>query len=78
MSEHHIIPSSRGGKLTCELPDNFHEAWHVCFQNMTPEEICVFVEKIQNLMYGRYSISWAEINAIINSIKKMNREEVLR
>ena len=69
MSEHHIVPSSRGGKETCNLPDNFHEAWHQCFQNLTPDEIVIFVQRIQNLMWGRHNITWSDINMIINSIK---------
>jgi len=69
MSEHHIIPSSRGGKEVCELPDNFHEAWHICFQNLTPEEVCMFVRMIQNLMWSRYEITWQDINMIINHVK---------
>ena len=71
VSKHHVIPSSRGGQKVVTLPDNFHESWHTCFQNMTPKEICIFVVKIQNLMMQRLGgeITWGEINGLINQIK---------
>ena len=69
-SEHHITPESRGGKNTCGIPENFHQAWHLVFQNMTPKEICKFVADFQNLMYSRNRIKWKDINKLINSIKE--------
>jgi hypothetical protein len=42
-SDHHIIPSSRGGKgdatNICVIPRGKHEAYHHMFGNMTPDEI---------------------------------------
>lgn len=69
-SEHHIVPKSRGGKHTCGLPENFHEAWHLIFQNMTPDEILVFVNKLQNLMWSRQRITWTDINILIDTLKE--------
>ena len=67
-SNHHVIPSSRGGKHTCSIPDNFHKSWHHIFSNLTPEEICLFVRKLQNLMMSRNEIGWDDINRIRNQI----------
>ena len=69
-SEHHIIPSSRGGNQTCGLPENFHEAWHQCFQNLKPDEVIVFVKKLQNLMWTRQRITWDDINMLLNLVKE--------
>jgi hypothetical protein len=69
-SEHHIVPSSRGGRQTCGLPENFHEAWHQCFQNLTPDEILNFVKKIQDLMYSRQRITWDDINILLDAVKE--------
>ena len=69
-SEHHVIPSSRGGKHTCSIPDNFHEAWHQCFQNLKPDEVIVFVNKLQNLMWTRQRITWDDINMLLNLVKE--------
>ena len=69
VSKHHVIPSSRGGVHTCEIPDNFHQSWHHLFQNLTPEEIITFVVKLNNLMYSRNEVTWQDINSLINQIK---------
>ena len=68
-SEHHVIPKSRGGKRTCILPENFHEAWHQIFSNMTPQEICKFVKIIQAQMINKNEITWSDINALRNKLK---------
>lgn len=69
LDNHHIVPSSRGGRRTVELPDTFHNAWHICFQNLKPQEIEVFVKKMNALMYSRNEITWEDINRLINQIK---------
>ena len=71
MSSHHIIPSSRGGEEVVELPDNFHEAWHHLFQNLTPEEIPVFIGRVSNLMLTRINgeIEYREINRILEEVR---------
>jgi len=69
-SKHHVLPKSRGGKHTCSIPDNFHQAWHMCFLNLTPEEICIFVKKIQDLMMNRNELRWKDINKLRNQIKE--------
>ena len=70
MSAHHITPSSRGGEETCEVPDNFHEAWHICFENLTPEEIIKFVKKLNDMMRSRDEVTWADISMLRDSIKE--------
>lgn len=40
-NKHHKIPRSRGGKdenNIVSLPANFHQAWHVLFDNLTVQE----------------------------------------
>ena len=40
-NRHHLQPRSRGGKDAnniVHLPVNFHQAWHVCFDNLTVQE----------------------------------------
>lgn len=43
LTEHHILPRSRGGSDEASnlvaLPKKIHEAWHICFGNDTPEEV---------------------------------------
>ena len=70
-SSHHVTPSSRGGKHTCSIPENFHESWHHIFSNLTPKEICIFVRKLQNLMMSRNEITWEDINILRNQIKEV-------
>lgn len=69
-SEHHIIPKSRGGDHTCTIPETFHQAWHQCFQNLKPDEILVFVNKLHNLMWTRQKITWEDINLLLNAVKE--------
>jgi hypothetical protein len=46
-SEHHIVPTSRGGE---DLPENkislnpkIHSAWHTLFGNLLPEEVITLI-----------------------------------
>ena len=42
MTAHHLLPTSRGGTKRAEnvkiVPAHVHEAWHLIFENRTPEE----------------------------------------
>lgn len=69
-SEHHIIPKSRGGRRTCIIPKNFHESWHILFEDLTPKEIEIFIRRIQQFMWSSNYLTWEDINTIKNSIKK--------
>ena len=50
ITKHHILPRSRGGNGNGEnilkITRRFHEAWHIVFGNMTPEEAIQFIEII--------------------------------
>jgi len=52
-SNHHIKPSSRGGsnedENTCMIPSAFHEALHILFHNMTPQEQLKFVQEFNRI-----------------------------
>lgn len=40
-NKHHLRPRSRGGKdenNIVSLPANFHQAWHLMFDNLTSQE----------------------------------------
>lgn len=42
LTEHHIIPKSRGGKSgenICYVKCNLHQKYHYLFENKTPDEI---------------------------------------
>ncbi len=49
-SRHHRRPESRGGDSThnniSKVPENKHQAWHLLFNNHTPEVIAEFINKI--------------------------------
>ncbi len=50
ITKHHILPRSRGGNGNgdniLKITRRFHEAWHIVFGNMTPEEAIKFIEII--------------------------------
>ena len=48
LTRHHSVPSSRGGtdETIVLLPAKFHAAFHYLFQNLTPDEIHLFLEII--------------------------------
>ena len=53
-SNHHITPSSRknghdGDDNTCMIPSAFHEALHIVFHNMTPQEQLKFVQEFNRI-----------------------------
>ncbi len=54
-TRHHIVPRSRGGangKNILIIPQRIHEAYHIIFGNLTPEEALEFL-KIVFLGKGR-------------------------
>ena len=55
MTTHHIVPRSRGGNRlqnnTCEVSRKKHEAYHIMFKNMTPDEI--LDELVENYWDGQ-------------------------
>jgi hypothetical protein len=54
LTEHHLIPRSRGGPDEWwnkkEVPEDIHGAWHTMFANLRPEEVL----KIIPLWTDRY------------------------
>jgi len=68
-NDHHIIPSSRGGKRTVRLPEEFHGAWHILFQNMYGEEILLFIKDLQTLFQQKDKVSAREIHDLREEIK---------
>lgn len=55
-TNHHIIPSSRGGKSTleniAEVPKRDHQFYHALFENKTPEEIIPYL--VENYWNGQW------------------------
>jgi hypothetical protein len=46
---HHITPRSRGGELGKNLkkvPANYHQAYHLLFLNMTPDEVQRYLHEV--------------------------------
>ena len=47
LTQHHIIPRSRGGKTTREniayVPEREHRYYHALFENRTPTEILFYL-----------------------------------
>ena len=61
---HHLVPRSRCRELrlngnqkgnTAIVPNNKHEAWHILFGNMTPEEIILHIIDCWFPRFGVYS-----------------------
>jgi hypothetical protein len=49
MTEHHVLPKSRGGKLTDDniimVEHRLHTAYHNLFANLTPDEILEYLQE---------------------------------
>lgn len=48
-NKHHILPRSRGGKdenNIVSLPANFHQAWHLMFDNLTVQEAHQLIDMV--------------------------------
>ncbi len=70
MSKHHVIPSTRGGVRTVELPDKFHESWHGIFANLTPRECILFIIEMNKLMEELDWITTEDIQKLRERLKK--------
>lgn len=69
-TSHHVVPKSRGGKNTCDIPGNFHEAWHTCFQNLYGDEIILFISKLRKMMKVQDKVTSREIHDLRIEVKK--------
>lgn len=48
-NNHHLLPRSVGGKdfnNIVELPILWHEAWHLCFGNLTPMQAIELIDLV--------------------------------
>jgi len=63
-SAHHIIPRSRGGKKTIEIPDDIHQAWHRLFENLYGQEAIDFIHGLNRLFQTRQEVTRDDINAL--------------
>jgi len=43
MSDHHILPVSRGGTKTVRIHIKIHQKYHALFSNLTPDEIAEYL-----------------------------------
>jgi len=67
-NKHHWPPGSRGGKETIEIPQDFHEKWHVIFLNLYKEkEIDIFLSK---LFTDETIDDFREIYELIKNVRK--------
>ncbi len=66
ITKHHIIPRSRGGNGNgdniLKITRRFHEAWHIVFGNMTPEEAIRFIEIIFSIEGKKRKKVWSAEN----------------
>lgn len=69
-SAHHIIPRSRGGKKTIEIPDDIHQAWHRLFENLYGQETVDFIQGLNNLFQTRTEITNEDIYALRQRCRK--------
>ncbi len=74
-NEHHHPPSSRGGTQTTELPKEFHQAWHVVFQNLKEDELLVFVKDVQELVKQKDKVKAKELHNLRQEIKECDNVE---
>lgn len=61
---HHVIPRSRGGNGNgniVEIPETFHVAWHIIFENLYGEECVYFIEMVNKMMEDCTSKNLAEL-----------------
>ena len=69
MSNHHKRSRSRGGldipENILRLPRNFHDSWHLLFNNLTIQEIHLFI----NILYNLHRANWVDIKVLRNTIK---------
>lgn len=70
-TSHHVVPKSRGGKKTCDIPRNFHKAWHTCFQNLYGDEITLFISKLRKMMENQDRVTGKEIHDLRVEVRKI-------
>ena len=73
LSKHHKRPRHRNGgdekENILECPQQFHNAYHEVFGDLTPQETHLFLNIINNL----HRLSWVDIKVLRNSIKTRKR-----
>lgn len=72
-NDHHHPPQSRGGTQTTELPEEFHSAWHVVFQNLKEDELLVFVKDVQKLVKQKDKVKAKELHNLRQEIKESDK-----
>ncbi len=69
LSKHHKRPRHRNGgdekENILECPQQFHNAYHEVFGDLTPQETHLFLNIINNL----HRLSWVDIKVLRNTIK---------
>ena len=78
---HHVTPKSRLKKgeeeQTVQLPELFHTAWHRLFDNLYGKEIIEFVQRFQELMRHKNTITEKEITSLQQEIKSENLNSLI-
>lgn len=73
LNEHHIVPSSRGGKSTSEniatVDKYYHRSYHTLFANKTPDEI------IRELVTNYWNNQWDWVARAIENEEESWKEE---
>jgi len=50
LTDHHILPKSRGGQKTKgnikRIPEKKHQAYHTLFSNLTPDEVIQYLNEV--------------------------------
>ena len=64
---HHLIPRSRGGDSSKanlkRLPWRIHDAWHILFFNLLPEEICAQILIVPDCLFDTANkrLAWSVV-----------------
>jgi hypothetical protein len=75
---HHILPTSRGGNNGREnkifVKEKEHEAYHLIFSNMTPEEVLITL--FEKWGFGIYFYnSNGSLSRVVSRIKEITKNE---
>ena len=72
VSNHHIVPRSRGGGLgdIVVLPSGFHKSFHSVFGNLYDEELVRFIRLLNKKMKSQSSISGRELEDLRHFVKR--------
>ena len=57
LSDHHILPKSRGGQKERNIkrvPEKKHQAYHLLFANLTPDEVIQYLQEVWFKPRGGY------------------------